>query len=137
MSNNLYINIYKEGSTQGVYDSCVSSDGSGSNPILIGPLNIAESESRQKKLLLKTEPGYKTIVGRNTIVKPVGPSASKWELALDNNGVSGAFSSSLSIVTQILPSGIYIWVKALSVEGELVKNDASVDIEITYSIYAV
>lgn len=138
MANNPYINIYKE-SIPGVFNVCVSSDGSGSTPISIGPLNVAASESGMKKLLLKTELGYKTLAGQNTVIQPIGVAAAKWQLALDGSGSPGTFTTpgaALTIGTQITTSGIYIWAKALSTEGELVQIDTSVDLQVLYGVQA-
>lgn len=137
---NMYINIWQEGATPGVFSSCVSSDGSGSNPISIGPLNVASGDSAAKRLLIKTEPNFKTIAGQNTVVQPVGASAAKWQLAPDNAGAPGAYFTSgapLTITGQITNSGVYFWAKASAVAGEAVQNDATVDLKVTYGVQAV
>jgi hypothetical protein len=136
---NPYINIWKEGATAGVFNSCVSSDGSGSNPVNIGPLNVATGDSGAKRLLIKTEPNYKTIAGQNTVIQPVGASAAKWQLAPDSNGSPGTYFSAgaaLTITGQILNGGTYFWAKAIAAQGEAVQNDASVDLKVTYGVQA-
>ena len=137
---NMYINIWQEGTTPGVFGSCVSSDGSGSNPITIGPLNVATGDSAAKRLLVKTEPNFKTIAGQNTVIQPVGASAAKWQLAPDNNGNPGTFfapGAPLTITGQVTNSGVYFWAKATAAAGEAVQNDATVDLKVTYGVQAV
>jgi hypothetical protein len=136
---NTYINIWQEGTTPGVFNSCVSSDGSGSNPVAIGPLNVASGDSAAKRLLIKTEPNYKTIAGQNTVIQPVGASAAKWQLAPDNNGTPGTYFSvgaALTITSQITNGGVYFWAKAVAAQGEAVQNDATVDLKVTYGVQA-
>lgn len=137
---NPYVNLYVDSVTPGVFNVRVSNDGSGSEPIKIGPLNTTEAEYAQKKVLLKTEQGYQTIAGENTFIKPVGATAARWKLAVDVNGVPGTFSAaggSLTLSSQITSAGVFIWIRAESVEGEIVQNDTSVDIQVDYSIQAV
>ena len=139
MAANPYINIYKDSITSGIFNVCVSSDESGASPISIGPLNVIASETGTKKLLLKTEPGYKTLVGYNTTILPIGTTSFKWQLAPDVSDAPGVFlapGSALVVATQINTTGIYFWAKAISINGELVQNDTSVNLQVSYGVQA-
>lgn len=71
----------------------------------------------------------------DTIVGPVGASASKWALALDNAGASGAYGAwgaalSLAVVGAGAGGRKFFWAKARATADETPVNDTSVTLNV-------
>lgn len=131
-----YIHLYMNNPTAGGTDGIMVSEGTGDNPITIGPLDASEGEeSAPVKLAVRCEPGYKT--SGTVTIQPVGTSASKWALAPDSNGSPGTFLDygQAMTITDVIGSTNYIlWVKARATNDEPPQNDTSVDIQIRATI---
>lgn len=130
------IHLYKGNPTAGGTDGQLVSEGTGANPVSVGPLNIvAEEESASIKLALRCETGYAT--SGNTTVSLVGINANMWALAPDNAGspdTFGAYGALLTISDVIGATNHIIWVKAKTVNTESPSNDTGVKIQIDCNI---
>lgn len=125
--------------TAGDTDGTSVSPGTGTNPLIIGPLSCtANEESPPTKLAMRCGTGYKTTM--NTTIALVGGSASKWCLALDNAGVPGTWSvagGSIVITNTITDVNQLFWIKAKATSDEAPGADASVDIQVSTDIAPV
>lgn len=132
------IHMYKGSVTSGGTDGTQVSEGDGSNPLTIGPLNATNNEeSAAVKIALRCDSGYAT--SGNTIITPTGTSKNMWALASDNNGSAGAFGTygtALTISDSISNTNKVFWVKAKSVDTENPSNDVSVNLVINTLIIA-
>lgn len=120
-----YIHLYNQ-------DGTLLSNGDGSSPLLIGPLNASINEqSAATKVTIKTEAGFKTF--GNTEVSFVGQTSSKWVVSKTADGV---YAASLTILDEINSAGLDFYVKASASSDEVPVNDTSVDIQIVTKIQA-
>lgn len=121
----MYIHIYN-GET-------IISEGDGSSPLVVGPLNASNNEeSAPIALTIKCDAGYQTY--GNTEVSFVGTTASKWSLCATQDG---AYAATLTITDIIEAAGKVIYVKAKATSDESPVNDVSVDINVNATIAAV
>lgn len=131
-----YIHIYKNNPTAGGTDGQLVSEGDGSNPITVGPLNATNNEeSAPVKLAVRCDSGYQT--SGNTTIQPVGTTAAKWALAPDNGGSPGTWTSwggTLTISSTIGATNTIFWLKAKATSDEVPANDTSVDLQVTATI---
>ena len=108
------------------------SEGTGLNPLTIGPLNASLNEvSAPVAVTLKADAGYATT--GNATVTFVGTSAARWSVCATENG---SYAPSLVISDPITETGTTIYVKAAAVEGEPPANDTSVDLQVTAVVTA-
>lgn len=113
-----YLHVYKDG--------VQISEGTGSAPLTVGPLNASQNEtSAAQEVVIKTETGYTTY--GNTTVCFEGTNAAKWSVCAT---AGGTYSTTLTISTPITNAGISIFIKATSSSDEVPVNDESVDIKI-------
>lgn len=120
-----YINVFR-GAQQ-------ISEGDGSNPLVVGPLNASVGEvSAPIELDVKCEAGFKTY--GDTTISFVGTTAAKWEICATETGTYG---STLVIPTEIGEAGTKFYVKARATSDENPVNDVSVDIRVNTTIQAV
>lgn len=120
-----YLHVYKDG-TQ-------ISEGTGTAPLTIGPLNATANEtSAAQEIVIKAETGYTT--SGNTTVSFEGTNAAKWSVC---ETAEGTFDSTLTISTPITSVGTSIFIKATSSSDETPSNDESVDIKIAATVAAV
>lgn len=122
-----YIHVYHNGQQ-------ISENGSGTNPLVMGPLNASENEvSEPKALQIKCEPGFKTY--GDTTVSFEGPTADKWTICETEHG---SYTSSLTISEEITGgAGRTVYVKALATDDEAPANDDSVSVKLSTIIQAV
>lgn len=121
----MYIHVYK--------DSQQISEGDGSNPLVIGPLNASENQvSEPVELTIKTDAGFKTF--GTTTISFTGTTNAKWMISKTQ---SGSYTSSLEITDEITNTGTTFYVKAKATDDEAPSNDTSVDIAISTVIAAV
>lgn len=121
----MYIHVYK--------DSQQISEGDGSNPLVIGPLNASENQvSEPVELTIKTDAGFKTF--GTTTISFTGTTNAKWMISKTQ---SGSYTSSLEISEEITNTGTTFYVKAKATDDEAPSNDTSVDIAISTVIAAV
>lgn len=120
-----YIHVYHNGHQ--------ISEGDGSNPLVIGPLNASENEvSAAKELQIKCEAGFKTF--GETTVSFEGTTADKWTIC---ETASGSYASTLTISEEITEAGKTVYVKAKATDDEAPSNDTGVDIKLVTVIQAV
>ena len=120
-----YIHVYHNGQQ--------ISEGDGTNPLVMGPLNASENEvSAAKALEIKCEAGFKTF--GETTVSFEGTTSEKWMICDTEHGV---YSSSLTISDEITESGKTVYVKAKATDDEAPSNDTGVDIRLATVIQAV
>jgi hypothetical protein len=120
-----YIHVYHNGQK--------ISEGDGTNPLVIGPLNASENEvSEPKALQIKCEPGFKTY--GDTTVSFEGPTADKWMICETEHG---SYTSSLTISTEVDENGKTVYVKGKATDTESPANDVTVDILLSTVIQAV
>lgn len=133
-----YIHLYQGNPTAGgTNGTAVSEDNSGSQAVSF-TLNATNNEiGAAMKLALRCDAGYQTQSGQNTVVSFIGGTNSKWEVADDNAGSPGTWSSSLTISAQIGATNKIIWVRARATSDETPVNDTSVDIKVDATIEAV
>lgn len=133
-----YIHIYKGSPTGGGLNGTMVSEGSGTSPIDSGLLNAnINEESAPIKLSIRCDAGYQT--SGNTVITPIGLTASKWALASDNNGVPGAwlaYGSTLTIASAIGSTNVIFWAKAKATSDENPVRDTVVDLQVTATIIA-
>lgn len=111
----------------------VISEGTGSAPLTIGPLNASTNEvSAATKLTVYTDASYKTT--GNTVINFTGASAAKWSICATSGGT---YDTSLTIATEITSTGTDFYVKAKATSDESPANDTSVDIAVAATIAAV
>lgn len=121
-----YINLYNAA-------NALLSQGDGSSPLSIGPLNASINEqSTATKVTIKTDAGFKTF--GDTVVSFVGASAGKWVVSATSGGT---YAATLTIAAEILPAGTDIYVKATATSDETPVNDTSVDIQVVTKIQAI
>lgn len=134
-----YIHVYKNNPTAGGTDGQQVSEGDGSNPVIVGPLNATNNEeSAPIKLAVRCEAGYTT--SGDTTITPTGTTAAKWALAPDNGdapGAWGAYGAALTISTAIVATNTLFWAKAKATSDETPTNDASVKLQVAAVIAAV
>ena len=128
-----YLHIYKDSPTSGGTDGTLVSEGDGSSPITIGPLNATSNEeSAAVKLALRCDAGYNT--GADVVITPSGTTAAKWNLAPDNAGAPGTYvgyGAALTVTSVIGVVNTLFWIKGKAVSGENPANDTSVDLAVT------
>jgi hypothetical protein len=133
-----YIHVYQGAVTSGGTNGTQVSEGTGSAPIVVGPLKASlNEESSPIKLAIRCENGYETV--GNTTITPTGTSASKWALAPDNAGSPGSFGSygaALTISSTIGATNTLFWAKAKATSGEAVGSDTSVDLVVAATVTA-
>ena len=128
------IGIYYGTPTAGGTDGTRASEGTGTTPITIGPLDTATNEvSAATKLAIRCDSGY---AATGTTVTPTGTSAASWALAPDNAGSAGTFGAYGAALTvgAVADSNTLIWVKAKAASAENPQNDTSVDLVIAATI---
>lgn len=122
---NQYINMYHNGE--------VISQGDGSNPLTVGPLNATENEvSAPIAVEIKCEAGFATT--GNTVLSFTGSTAAKWSICATANGT---YESTLTIADSITAVGKTVYVKAKATSDEAPSNDVAVDIALATVIQAV
>ena len=122
---NQYINLYKDGQ--------IISQGDGSNPLTVGPLNATENEvSAPIAVEVKCSAGFSTV--GNTVLSFTGATATKWSICATE---TGSYVSTLTLTAPVTAAGITIYVKAKATEDEAPSNDVAVDISLTAVIQAV
>ena len=122
---NQYINLYKDGQ--------IISQGDGSNPLTVGPLNATENEvSAPIAVEVKCETGFATT--GNTVLSFTGSSAAKWSICATE---AGTYEETLTIATSITTTATTVYVKAKATSDEAPSNDVAVDISLTAVIQAV
>ena len=120
-----YLHVYKDG--------VQISEGTGSAPLTVGPLNATENEtSAAQEVVIKAETGYTTT--GNTTVSFEGTNAAKWSVC-ETSG--GTYASTLTISTPITSAGTSVFIKATSSSDEAPSNDESVDIKVAATVAAV
>lgn len=125
MAKNPYINAY--------HNDTLISQGDGSAPLNVGPLNAStEEQSAAIPVKLQCEAGYKTV--GNTVVSFEGTSNAKWTVCDTELGV---YQSTLTLSSEINAVGTTIYVKAKATSDEAPSNDTSVDIKVSTTIAAV
>lgn len=128
------IGIYFGTVTAGGTDGTRASEGTGSTPIIIGPLDTATNEeSSAVKLAIRCDSGY---AATGATITPTGTTATKWALATDSSGSAGtfgAYGAALS-VGAVSDANTLIWAKAKTVSTETPSNDVSVDLVIAATI---
>ena len=128
-----YIHLYKGSPTSGAADGTLVSEGDGSSPITLGPLNATSNEeSSALKLGIRCETGY--VTAADVVITPTGTTAAKWALAPDNGGTPGtfgAYGAALTITSVINATNTIFWAKAKATSGETPANDTSVDLVVT------
>ena len=128
-----YLHVYKNNPTAGGTDGTLVSEGDGSSPIIIGPLNaVNNEESAALKLAIRCESGY--VTGATTSITPTGTTATKWALAPDNSGSAGtfgAYGAALTLASGITATNTIFWAKAKAVSTENPANDTTVDLVVT------
>ena len=121
----MYIHVYN-GSQQ-------ISEGDGSNPLVIGPLNASDNEvSAPVALTIKTDEGFKTF--GTTTISFTGDTNAKWMICATE---TGTYETSLEVNDEITTTGTTFYVKAKATEDEAPSNDTSVDIAVSTVIAAV
>jgi len=129
------IGIYFGTVTAGGTDGTRASEGTGSTPITIGPLDTATNEeSSAVKLAIRCDSGY---AATGTTITPTGTTATKWALAPDSSGSAGtfgAYGAALEFAGAIPDSNVLFWAKAKTVSTETPTNDTSVDLVIAATI---
>lgn len=128
------IGIYFGTVTAGGTDGTRASEGTGSTPITIGPLDTATNEeSSAVKLAIRCDSGY---AATGATITPTGTTATKWALAPDSSGSAGTFGAYGAALTvgAVADSNTLIWVKAKAASAETPVNDASVDLVIAATI---
>jgi len=133
------IHVYKGTVTAGSTNGTQVSEGTGAEPISIGPLKASlNEESDPVKLAIRCEADYETI--GNTTITPTGTSSAKWALAPDNAGSAGAFGSygaALTISSTIDDTNTLFWAKAKATNDEANPvSDTSVDLVVAAVIAA-
>lgn len=121
-----YLHIYKNNPTAGNADGSQVSEGTGANPITIGPIN--NSESAAQTLAIRCETGYTT--GADTTITPTGTTADKWALSADNV-TWGAYGAALTLAAGITAVNTLFYVKAKATAGEAPQNDTTVDLAVS------
>lgn len=133
-----YIHVYQGAVTSGGTNGTQVSEGTGSAPIVVGPLKASlNEESDPVKLAIRCEANYET--SGNTTITPTGTSAAKWALAPDDEGSPGAFGAYgavLTISSVIDDTNTLFWVKAKATSGEIPTNDTTVDLVVSATITA-
>lgn len=120
----MYIHVYKDGQQ--------ISEGNGSNPLVIGPLNASDNQvSEPVELTVKTEAGFKTF--GTTTISFTGATNAKWSIAATREG---NYTNSLEISEEITTAGKTFYVKAKATDDEAPSNDTSVDIAVSTVIAA-
>ena len=122
---NQYINLYHEGQ--------IISQGDGSNPLTVGPLNATENEvSAPIAVEVKCQAGFATT--GNVVLSFTGASAAKWSICATE---AGTYEETLTIATSITTTATTVYVKAKATSDEAPSNDVAVDISLTAVIQAV
>ena len=125
MAKNPYINAYVDG--------VLISQGDGTAPLNIGPLNASNNESSAPVAVeLKCEAGFKTVGSTNVSFE--GVTNAKWSVSATSGGT---YAATLAVPTEITATGTTIYVKAKATSDEAPSNDTSVDIKIATTIAAV
>ena len=128
------IGIYFGTVTAGGTDGTRASEGTGSTPITIGPLDTATNEeSSAVKLAIRCDSGY---AATGATITPTGTTATKWALAPDNAGSAGTFGAygAYLDVGAVSDANTLIWAKAKTVDTEVPMNDTTVDLVIAATI---
>ena len=133
------IHIYKGTVTAGGTNGTQVSEGTETEPIVIGPLNASSNEeSSPVKLAIRCAAGY--VTSGNVTITPTGTSAAKWALAPDSAGSAGAFGAygaALTIASAIGDTNTIFWAKAKAVSAEANPvNDTSVNLAVAAVIAA-
>ena len=130
-----YLHLYKSSPTVGAADGTLVSEGTELNPVTTPALNATNNdESAGIKLALRCDAGYNT--QGNTVVTPIGTSATKWALSTDG-ATWGLYGASLTLTTVIGVVNTIFYVKAKAASGEAPVSDTSVDLQIVGTVVAV
>lgn len=109
------------------------SEGDGSAPLVVGPLNATNNEvSAPKAVTIKCDTGYKTY--GDVLLSFNGTTGGKWSICATSNGTYGAtltISSTIDATT-----GVTVYVKAQATSDETPVNDATANIHIEATIQA-
>lgn len=133
------IHVYQGTVTAGGTNGTQVSEGTGSAPIVVGPLKASiNEESSAIKLAIRCDTDYETV--GNTTITPTGTSSAKWALAPDNSGSAGVFGSygaALTISSVIDDTNTLFWAKAKATNDETTPvNDTTVDLRVVATIVA-
>ena len=127
--------IYKNNPTAGGTNGTLVSEGTGSSPITVGPLNATNNEeSAAITLAIRCESGYATT--GNTVITPVGTTAAKWALSA-NGSAWGEYGAALTISSAIGATNTLFYAKAKATSDESPANDTSVDLQVQATVAAV
>lgn len=127
--------VYKNNPTSGGTNGTLVSEGTGSSPITVGPLNASNNEeSAAITLAIRCESGY--ITTGSTVITPVGTTAAKWALS-DNGSSWGAYGAALTISTLIGATNMLFYAKAKATADENPANDSSVSLQVQATVAAV
>jgi len=134
------IHVYKGEVTSGGVDGIlVSEGGANTSPIIVGPLNGNNNEvSESLKLSIRCDPDFLTI--GETLISILGLTASKWALALDNEGVPGIFKEygeTLVIPGIITDVNTIFWTKAKSDTFDIKPDDSYVSFNVQAEVRKV
>lgn len=122
------IHIYKNNPNAGATDGQQVSEGDGSNPIVVGPLNAGNNEeSAVITLAIRCEPGLTT--SGDTILTLTGDNADKWALGVYETSFRN-YGESLALPSGIADVNTLFYVKARAVTGETPRNDTSVGLQV-------
>lgn len=128
------IHVYKGTVTVGGTDGTQVSEGTGLQPISIGPLNATNNEeSVITTLAVRCDTGFATT--GDTVITPVGTTSAKWALSADGTTWS-AYGANLTISSAIDATNKLFYVKAKATSDESPANDTTVDIQVTAQIVA-
>jgi len=119
------IHVYKGEVTSGGVDGIlVSEGGANTSPIIVGPLNGNNNEVSESL----------------TLISILGLTASKWALALDNEGVPGIFKEygeTLVIPGIITDVNTIFWTKAKSDTFDIKPDDSYVSFNVQAEVRKV
>ncbi len=123
------LHVYMNNPTAGNTDGQQVSEGDGSNPITVGPLNSSNGEeSAPVKLALRCDSNE--ITNGAIVITPTGTTANLWSLSLD--GASWVDYGGAVTIDDIIDDTNYIfYAKAKATIGEAATNDTTVVLEIT------
>lgn len=127
--------MYMGNPTVGGTNGTMVSEGNGSNPVTVGPLNASTNEvSASQKLALRCESGYETV--GDTTITPTGTTAAKWALSSNGSSWTG-YGAPLTVTSKIGATNIIFYARARATSDESAVNDASVDLKVDAVLAAV
>lgn len=130
------IHIFFGAVTAAGTDGTQASEETENNPVVIGPLAVAENEeSAPVKLAIRCDTDYSAASGAT--ITPTGTAANKWAFALDDGGSPGTFGdygAALEFSSVIGATNTLFWVKAKASSDETAESDLAVDFEIVADV---